>query len=153
PEMQRAGIRQWCLMNDVPLPTFEYFDASSGRETTRRAGLQQALADSAEYDALLVFHSSRSFRNREDAALWKARFRRAGLTLVYTQQSIISGNPHSKLLEGVHEILDEQRSDEAGMMIAGGLRARYERGLHNGTVPLGYRRYHGAPSDPMNGYL
>ena len=116
--------------------------------STGGAGLQQALAEADEYDALFVFHSSRSFRNREDAAIWKQQFRRAGIVIVYTEQGIISGDPRTKLHEGFYELIDEQRSDEQSMFIRSGLRQKFERGLHNGSAPLGYRRHYGTPGDP-----
>ena len=153
PDIQRAGIERFCHQHGLTQPEFEYFDASSGRSTARRNGLQRALEDAADYDVLLIFHSSRSFRNRMDAVVWKQRFARAGITIVFTEQSIISGNPQSKIVEGFHELIDEQRSDEQGMFIARGLRAKFERGLHNGTAPLGYQRYIGRPGDPRNGEL
>lgn len=147
PDLQRAGIRTFCDKYDIPRPEHEYFDAASGRSVRGRTGLQKALADADEYDALFFFHSSRSFRNREDVAIWKPKFRRAGIVIVFTEQGIISGDPRNKLLEGFHELIDEQRSDEQAMFIRSGLRQKFERGLHNGTVPLGYRRYHGTPDD------
>lgn len=153
PDLQRAGIRQFCESHDLELPGYEYFDAVSGRSTVGRSGLQRALDEAHDYSVLIFFHSSRSFRNRHDAVIWKRRFRDAGITLVFAQQGIISGHPDHKLQEGLYELIDEQRSDEAGMMISNALRQKHERGGVNGTPPLGYRRYHGEPGDPLNGSL
>ena len=83
----------------------------------------------------------------------KSEFRRAGVTIVFASQGIISGHPRDKLQEGIYEVINEHRSDELGMMVADACRAKYERGGVNGKPPLGYERYHGEPGDPRNGSL
>ncbi len=153
PDMQRAGARAFCERYGLTLEDREYFDASSGRTVAGRSALQRALAEAEEYDILLFFHSSRSFRNREDAVIWKRKFREAGLVLVFTQQERISGNANTALAEGIDEVIDEQRSIEQAGFVASGLRQKFERGLHNGTEPLGYERFRAAPGDPTNGEL
>ena len=153
PDVQRAGMHAFCERHGLRAPTVEYFDTASGRSIEKRGAFQQALEDADEYDVLLVFHSSRSFRNRHDAAVFKRRFRLAGLAIVFTDQQLISGNPETSLQEGFHELIDEQRSQEQGRFISGGLRQKFERGGVNGKPPLGYRRYHGDPGDPRNGSL
>ena len=153
PDIQRAGIRTFCERYDLSQPGVEYFDAASGRSIEKLGAFQQALADADEYDVLLVFHSSWSFRNRHDATVFKRRFGHAGLAIVFTDQQLISGNPETKLQEGFHELIDEQRSDEQGRFSSGGLRQKFERGGVNGRPPLGYRRFHGEPGDARNGSL
>ena len=153
PEIQRAGFRRFCEQWVIPYPATEYFDAASGRKTAGRSGLQQALDDAAEYDVLLVFHTSRAFRNLNEAALWKTRFAETGVTLVFTEQQMISGDPRTKSSEGMYAIMDEAQSDTQAMFIKQGLRQKFERGLHNGTAPLGYERHYGPPGDPSNGEL
>ena len=101
PDVQRAGIRAFSERYELLQPALEYFDAASGRSMEKRGAFQQALVDADEYDVLLVFHSSRSFRNRHDAAVFKKRFRQAGVALVFTDQQLISGNPDTSLQEGV----------------------------------------------------
>ncbi len=153
PDTQRAGIRRFCERWQLAYPDREYFDASSGRGTAKRNFLHSALAEADEYDVLLVYITSRSFRNREDAQSWKRKFREAGITIVFTEQGIISGLPRDKLLEGFHEIIDEQYSDTQAMLISGGLRQKFEKGGVNGVQSLGYRRFHGEEGDPLNGSL
>ena len=95
PEIQRAGIRRFCEQRGIDYPLPEYFDAASGRKTAGRSGLQQALDDADQYDVLLVFHTSRAFRNLNEAAIWKTRFEDARVTIVFTEQQIISGDPRA----------------------------------------------------------
>ena len=102
---------------------------------------------------LIFFHTSRSFRNREDAATWKPKLRRAGLTLVFAEQELISGDPKTKSTEFIHEFTDEQRSDEQAMFVRSSLRQKFERGKVNGTAPLGFKRRYGPPGDPLRGDL
>ena len=153
PDLQRSGISAFCDRWATPHPQKEYFDAVTGRSVDRRYSLQQALEEAKEYDALLIFHSSRSFRNRHDAAIWKTKFRQAGVLLVFTEQGIISGDRRYKVVEGINELMDELYSDTQGMFISRGLRQKFENGGVNGVPPLGYRRYHGLPGDPQNGSL
>ena len=153
PDLQRKGISAFCDRWAIPHPQKEYFDAFTGRSVDRRYGLKQALEEAKEYDALLIFHSSRSFRNRYDAAIWKMKFRQAGVLLVFTEQGIISGDRRYKAVEGINELMDELYSDTQGMFISRGLRQKFEKGGVNGVPPLGYRRYHDLPGDPKNGSL
>ena len=153
PEIQRTGIRRFCEQWAIPYPEHEYFDAMSGRKTVGRSGLQQALDEAHDYDVLLVFHSSRAFRNVNEAALWKTQFANASVTLVFTEQQMISGDPRTKSSEGMYAIMDEAQSDTQAMFIKQGLQRKSERGLHNGTAPLGYKRAYGPPGDPSNGEL
>ena len=155
PDLQRAGTTEYCERHQIPLPQFEYFDAASARSMRGRTALQQAIDDGVrgDYDVLLVFHSSRSFRNSHDAKVAKRKLGEAGLTLIFTAQNLISGDPNRKIEEGLYELMDEQRSDEQAMFVRAGLRQKHERSLHNGSVPLGYERIHAAPSDPQNKQL
>ena len=153
PDLQREGIARYCKAHGLNAPSYEYFEAVSGRSTKGRTQLQAAMDDSADYDVLIFFHSSRSFRNRRDALNWKHDFRAAGIVMVYAEQNIVVGNPGTKLQEGFHELIDEQRSDELSMFVEAGLRQKFLRGLVNGTVPLGYARFRGDPGDPANGKL
>ena len=153
PEIQRAGLRRFCEQWNIPWPLPEYFDAASGRKTTGRPGLQRALDEARDYDVLLVFHTSRAFRNLIDGALWKPRFADAGITIVFTEQQMISGDPRTKANEGMNAVMDEDHSDTQAMFIMQGLQRKSERGLHNGTAPLGYERHYGPPGDPSNGEL
>lgn len=122
PDLQRKGVSAFCDRWAIPHPQKEYFDAFTGRSMDRRYGLQRALEEAKEYDALLIFHSSRSFRNRHDAAIWKMKFRQAGVLLVFTEQGIISGDRRYKAVEGINELMDELYSDTQGMFISRGLR-------------------------------
>lgn len=155
PALQRADIDRFVAKHELEPPDHEYFDASSGKTTAGRPGLQAALrdAEAGQYRVLLCYNTSRSFRNAEDATIWKGKFRRAGVTLVFTEPELISGNHRTRWQEGIQAIADAERSAEQGRMIGGGLRQKFERGLHNGTVPLGYSRYRGEPGDPRNGEL
>lgn len=111
------------------------------------------MVEANDYDVLHFFLSSRSFRNKEDAVEWKKKFREAGMVLVFTQQGRISGNQDTALQGGMDKLIDEQKLDELSMYVSLATRQKFERGLHNGTAPLGYQRIHGAAGDPTNGEL
>ena len=153
PDVQRRWNSDYCTRYGVSPPDFEYFETASGRSAEKRPQLQRALADAEEYDVLLIGHSSRAYRNREDAAIGKRQFREAGVRMVFTSQDIIVGNTATKLMEAHHEAQDEQRSDDIGEFVYRGLLQKSERGLHNGPTPFGYARHHGQPGDPQNRVL
>ena len=153
PDLQRNGISRFCEEYGLTPPDAWYFDKAFGRSVQGRHELQRAYDEADEYEVLVFFHSSRSFRNQEDARVWKRQFREAGVVLVFVEQRLISGNSRDRLAEGLYEIFDEQQSETQGMLIGNGLRARFERGIHNGPAPLGYVRHHGEPGDPRNGNL
>lgn len=153
PDLQKATNLRYAEQHGLQLPAKTYFDTASGRTVVGRPALQQALDEAAEYRVLLCYNTSRSFRNPEDAAIWKRKLRDADVQLVFTEPGIISGNRRTRWQEGILEISDAERSAEQGRMIAHGLRQKFERGLHNGHVPLGYVRFQGAPGDARNGAL
>ena len=70
-----------------------------------RHELQRAYDEADEYEVLVFFPSSRSFRNQEDARVWKRQFREAGVVLVFVEQRLISGNSRDRLAEGLYENL------------------------------------------------
>lgn len=153
PDTQRNGILALCREFSLEEPEHWYFDKASGRSVRGRTELQRALDEAPDYDVLLFFHTNRSFRDREDAAVWKPRLRRAGLTLAFAEQRFISGNLRTKTTEFLSEFIDEQRSDEQAMFIRSSLRAKFQRGRVNGSVPLGYQRHYAPPGDPERGRL
>ena len=53
PDLQRAGIREYCERNGIPPPEREYFDAASGRsiEGQKRAIVYAPIGDSMERDS------------------------------------------------------------------------------------------------------
>ncbi len=124
PALQRADIDRFVEQWGLETPEREYFDAASGRSVDGRLELQRALAEADQYDVLLVYNTSRSFRNFEDAAIWKAKFRHAGVTIVFTEPGIISGNRRTRLQERIAEIQDEEKVEEQGRMIANGLKQK-----------------------------
>ena len=153
PATQRAGILGFCAEFGLNEPDEWYFDKVSGRNVDGRTELQRVAAEASEFDVLLFWHTTRSFRNREDAYLWKRQLRRAGLTLVFTEQRWISGDPRTKTAEFIHEFIDEQRSDEQEMFLRRNLKQVWVKGQVNGSPALGYERRYGPPGDPHRGDL
>ncbi len=154
PAIQRTLIGDF-LKNEYSLvyPDDGYFEAASATSARGRSELQRALDDADEYDVLVFAYSSRSFRNRHEAATWKPRFRAAGVEIVYADTRIISGTERDNLAEGVHELVDDDYSRKLSATIHRAARAKFERGGVNGKPPLGYKRFHGEPGEPQNGSL
>lgn len=104
-----------------------YTDLVSGRSTIKRHGFLKAVPDAENnhYDVLLVYHTSRFARNRSDAIRYKERLKSLGKIIVFVSQGIISGRSGDFLAEGIHEILDEQRSIDTSTFVAGALSAKF----------------------------
>ncbi len=154
PAIQRTLIGDF-LKNEYSLvyPDDGFFETASGTSVRGRSELQRALDEAGEYDVLVFAYSSRSFRNRHEAATWKPRFRAVGVEIVYADTRIISGTERDNLAEGVHELVDDDYSRKLSATIHRATRAKFERGGVNGKPPLGYKRFHGEPGEQRNGSL
>ena len=141
PALQRHAIQRFASMYGLDLHDHWYEEYVSGRSVERRREFARMVGDAqaGAFDVLLCFHTSRFARNREDAAAYKRRLARSGVTIIFVSQGIISGTHEHFVAEGVFEVLDESRSREIGRFVGAGLRQKFEAGLANGVPPLGYQ--------------
>jgi DNA invertase Pin-like site-specific DNA recombinase len=139
PERQRADLRR--AADDLGMvPAEPTWYERTGTGESRSEELDQALADVGQYDVLLVLTTSRFARNRAEAVRRKAEFGRAGIPIYFVQDRILSGTRHTRLLEGVREVIDEEENEQRRFFIAGGLRERQFSGRWIGRLPFGFRR-------------
>lgn len=142
PDAQRASIERWATEHGLLAPDRFYVDLVSGSGALQRSDFQAMIrdAEAGTFDVLLVHNTSRFARNREDAMAYKRKLAAAGVAVVFCQQSLISGDEHRFIEEGVNELFDEFYSRQLASWVRLGLRQKFEAGYHNGTAPLGYRR-------------
>lgn len=117
----------------------EYCDyAMTGRNDDRPAFQRMiADADSGEFVAVITYQTSRFSRNRYDAAVYKHRLKRAGVSVHYAATNIPDG-PEGIILEALMEGMDEYYSANLSKNIRRGQDGNALKGLFaGGSVPIG----------------
>lgn len=120
----------------------EYIDRALSGKTDERADFQRMIKDSEKghFQAVIMYTLDRFARNRYDSAMYKARLRKNGVKLYYTEQSI-SDEPEGIILESVLEGMAEYYSQNLSRGVRRGLRENALKGMiTGGRMPLGYRK-------------
>ncbi len=122
----------------------EYVDeAESGRVADRpqfRRMLDEASADDAPFEQILVWKFSRFTRKREHAVAFKSMLRRRGIRVVSITEHA-DDSPTGKLMEAIIESVDEFYSENLAQEVARGMRESASRGFWVASrTPYGYTR-------------
>ena len=113
----------------------------SGKSVEKRLEFQRMIADASEhkFDVVIVWKIDRFGRDRQDIAINKARIKRAGVKLMYAEESVPEG-PEGIILESVLEGIAEYYSADLRQKVIRGRRETLKKGLYCGTVlPIGYK--------------
>lgn len=119
----------------------EYCDyAMTGRNDDRPAFQRMiADADNGHFTAVITYQTSRFARNRYDAAVYKHRLKRAGVSVHYAASDIPDG-PEGILLEALMEGMDEYYSANLSKNIRRGQDGNARKALFSGgAIPVGLR--------------
>ena len=120
----------------------EYLDFETGREVDKRDEFQRLIGDAraGQFDAVLVFHTSRFARNTIEAKRYKKLLRsELGVEVISVTQPLGDANdPASFLAESVHEIFDEYYSVSLSFWTKMGLNEKARQGLLTGSLAWGY---------------
>lgn len=118
-----------------------YADRHLTGRSDRRPEFHRMLRDveTGGWDYVLVWKNDRFARNRYDAAIYKAKLRKAGVRCLYSQEYIPAG-PEGILLEAMLEGDAEFRSAQMAVDIKRGLAYNASRCMVTGAVPYGYTR-------------
>ncbi|MBN1920957.1 MAG: recombinase family protein [Anaerolineae bacterium] len=118
-----------------------YQDETSG-SSEMRPGFDQMLMDAHEgmFDAIVVVHTSRLFRNLALARRYKDLLRnKLNIDVIFVNQPITDpSDPTSFIMETVNEMFDEYYLHQLRFWTKLGKKARAQNGLWNGTLPFGY---------------
>ena len=120
----------------------EYIDRALSAKTDNRANFQKMIRDSerGQFEAIIMYTLDRFARNRYDAATYKARLKKNGVKLFYTEQSI-GDDPESIILESVLEGMAEYYSKNLSRGVRRGLHENALKAMvTGGGMPLGYRK-------------
>ena len=142
---QLRALRDYAEKNGY-LVVREYVDeAESGRIADRpqfRKMLDEASAEGAPFEEILVWKFSRFTRKREHAVAFKSMLRRRGVRVVSITEHA-DDSPTGKLMEAIIESVDEFYSENLAQEVVRGMREAASRGFWvSPHIPYGYRRVH-----------
>lgn len=117
----------------------EYCDRAITGKTDERYEFQRMMKDSEKghFQVLIMYTMDRFARNRYDSAVYKAKLRKNGVKLYYTEQSI-SDEPEGIILESVLEGMAEYYSENLSRGVKRGLKENALKCMATGKAPLGY---------------
>ena len=124
-----------------------YDDRALSGKTDKRPAFLQMIADSAKRDFahVIVYSLDRFSRDKYDSAIYKHELQKNGVKVLSATEHLTS-DPTGILIESLLEGIAQYYSAELSQKINRGLRDNAEKGIVNGSVPLGYRR--GADGHP-----
>jgi len=120
----------------------EYCDRAISGKTDNRAEFQRMIKDSEKghFQAIIMYTLDRFARNRYDSAMYKAKLRKNGVRLYYTEQSI-TDEPEGIILESVLEGMAEYYSENLSRGVKRGMKENALKCMiTGGYMPLGYRK-------------
>ena len=139
-EYQRAEIQRYCDQNGLALLK-EYIDEAYSATNDRRPDFQRMISESEnnpDWDIILVYDSSRIFRNATDASRYKAELRDKGINVVSIKEKFPS-SAVGRLAEYMTDSVNAFYSEQTKEKTHDGMRVRAEKAQHCGGVPpLGY---------------
>ena len=139
-EGQVADCRAFAAKNGIDILDIYADRHISGKSVDRRLEFQRMIRDAQDhkFDVVLVWKVDRFGRDRQDIAINKARLKRAGVKLMYAEESVPEG-PEGIILESVLEGIAEYYSADLRQKVLRGRRETLKKGKYCGSVlPIGY---------------
>lgn len=118
-----------------------YEDRALTGRTDRRPSFLQMIKDSSKrrFQFVIVYSLDRFSRNKYDSVMHKHTLKENGVTVLSAMEHI-TDDPTGALMESILEGFAEYYSRELSQKINRGLTDNAEKGIVNGSVPLGFRR-------------
>lgn len=120
----------------------EYCDRAISGKTDNRPEFLRMIKDSEKghFQAVIMYTLDRFARNRYDSAMYKAKLKKNGVRLYYTEQSI-TAEPEGIILESVLEGMAEYYSENLSRGVKRGMKENaFKCMITGGYMPLGYRK-------------
>lgn len=137
---QRAGIAAYCLQFGLVLQD-EFVDEAFSGSSDRRPAFQRMIEASRHnpsWDKILVYDSSRLFRNSTDAAHYKTELQDRGIEVISIKEKF----PRTTIgwfMEKFTDIVNEFYSRQTRQKTHDGMAVKARKALHCGGIPpLGY---------------
>lgn len=117
----------------------EYCDRAISGKTDERYEFQRMMKDSEKghFQVLIMYTMDRFARNRYDSAVHKAKLRKNGVKIYYTEQSI-SDEPEGIILESVLEGMAEYYSENLSRGVKRGLKENALKCMATNPAAFGY---------------
>jgi len=139
-EGQEQTIREYAERHGFEIAKL-YTDDTTGSEANR-PGLESMMLDAQgkQFQAIIVVHTSRLFRNVALARMYKERLRnKLDVDVVFMNQPTMDPNdPSAYLTETINELFDEYYLIQLSFWTTLGKKTRAQQGMWNGTLPFGY---------------
>ena len=138
-EDQLRECRQWAEAHGMQIVA-EYCDYAISGRTDDRPQFQRMIADAEKgmFTSVIMYQTSRFARNRYDAAMYKHRLKKAGVSVHYAAMSIPEG-PEGIILEALMEGMDEYYSVNLAQNIKRGQHGNALKGIAMNIAPIGLR--------------
>jgi DNA invertase Pin-like site-specific DNA recombinase len=137
---QEHAIRDYAARNGYEIVSVYTDDVTGSKD--KRPGFEQMLMDahSSLFEAIIVFHTSRLFRNVALARRYKDLLRnKPNIDVIFINQPIVSpDDPAAFMMEGINELFDEFYLHQLRIWTSLGKQTRAQQGMWNGTLPFGY---------------
>jgi len=139
---QRSAIEKYCRENKLAKPRFIEDAGWSGKDD-KRPGFQQmagiALAKGTQLRTIVVFDSSRFFREFTYSEFYIAEFRKNGVLLASVADRFVDG-PEGDLVRQITGIANQLMRQKNAIHVRNSMRNNALRGFSNGARPaLGYK--------------
>ena len=151
-DAQRRAIEEFCARKGWELVEI-YTDAGISGSLDTRPALQRLLADAADgqFEVVVVHAIDRFYRSLSGLLRAIERLGRDNVSFVSLTENLDFTTPWGKLTLAVLGTLAEIYLDKLRAETTKGLLERAKKGLHNGTVPLGYCKGNCATCTDPNG--
>ncbi|WP_119071630.1 recombinase family protein [Aggregatilinea lenta] len=137
---QERAIRDYADRNNYDIVSVYHDDVTGSKE--ERPGFEQMIMDAhdKQFEGIIVFHTSRLFRNVALARRYKDLLRnKLSIDLVFINQPVVSpDDPTAFMMEGINELFDEYYLHQLRFWTSLGKQTRAQQGMWNGTLPFGY---------------
>lgn len=140
-EGQVADCTAYAERNGIDIVGLYADRGISGKSAENRAEFQKMIRDAAagKFQVVIVWKVDRFGRNRQDIAFNKYKLKKAGVKLMYAEESVPDG-PEGIILESVLEGMAEYYSADLRQKVIRGRRETLKKGLYCGApLPLGYK--------------
>lgn len=139
--MQRAKLDAWASLHDATFIAVYTDEGVSGKNTTARPGLLQALATAKrERAALVVYSLSRLSRSTLDTLRIAGELERAGSDLVVIAEQVDTSSPAGRVIFRVLAALAEFEREQLGERTRQAMQHMKAQGRVVGAIPHGYQR-------------
>jgi site-specific DNA recombinase len=137
-EMQETKLRQWAELNDAELVVVHADEGLSGK-TTRRPGLQAALAAAKRLKcALVVYSLSRLSRSTRDTLAIADELDAAGCDLVILRERVDTTTPSGRMVFRMLAAINEFEREQLAERTSHAMQHMRAQGLRVGSIPHGY---------------